>query len=236
MTYVIAVLAGAAGAIVGWAIAVYVGGLLGMPEMASRWTPALSGLGAIGGAVGCILAVAATFRFQGGHKRFWPLALRSIAIVLALALLALGGVRGRQLAFDHLGINEPEPKLDFEIRLPARFPVPPTRSEFQIALYTDRNQSLATLDDDWLRQDGDRPVLNGRVSLYFRTSQRNLVLSLPGHPNRIFQLRLAENPSRVENFSAWRQLDFVDDPGTGSARPAGQGDDFEIRYRIERRD
>ena len=145
-----------------------------------------------------------------------------------------GSIRG-QAGFK-LSLFGYEPKLDFEIRLPARFLVPPTRSEFQIALHTDRNQSLATFDDEWLRHDGDRPVLIGRVSLFFRTSQRNLVLSLPGDPNRVFQLRLAENPSRAENFSAWRQLDFVDDPRTGSTRPAGPGDDFEIRYRIERRD
>jgi hypothetical protein len=235
MTYVIAVLAGGAGAVVGWAVAIYFTGALGMPD-ASPAMFALSGPGAIGGAVGCLLAVAATLRFHGGHKRFWPLALRSVAMVLAFALIAVGGIRARQVALDHLGINEPEPKLDFEIRLPARFPVPATRSEFQIALHTDRNQSLATLSDGWLRRDGDRPVLNGQVSLYFRTSHRNLVLSLPGEPNRIFQLRLAENPSRAENFSAWRQLDFIDDPSKGSPRPAGPGDDFEIRYRVEHRD
>ena len=236
MTYVLAILAGGAGALVGWAVAVFFGGVLGMPEMANHWTSPLSGLGAMGGAAGCLLAVVATFRFQGGHKHFWPLALRSTAIVLALALLAVGGVRARQLALDHLGINQPEPTLDFEIRLPTLFPVPVARTDFQIALHTDRNQSLATLSDQWLRHDGNRPVLNGKVSLYFRTSQRNLVLSLPGEPNRVFQLRLAENPPRAENFNAWRQLDFVGDPGTDAPRRAGPGDDFEIRYRVERGD
>jgi hypothetical protein len=234
MTYVIAVLAGAAGAIIGWAIAVYFGGALAMPESVGHWTSPLSGAGAIGGALGCLIAVVEAFRFHGGHKRFWPLAIRSTPIVLAFALIAFGGVRARQLAYDQLGINQPEPRLDFEIRLPPRFPVSPVRTEFQIALHTDRNQSLATIPDDWLRHDGERPVLSGKVSLYFRTSQRNLVLSLPGEPNRVFQLRLADSPARAETFNSWRQVDFVDEPSKGSPRRAEPTDNFEIRYRVER--
>jgi len=236
MTYILAILAGVAGAVVGWTVAVFFGGTLGMPEVTNYWIPAFSGPGVIGAAAGCLIAVLATFRVQGGYKRFWPLALRSAAVVLALALLGLGGVRGRQLALDHLGINQAEPTLDFEIRLPTHFPVPAARTDFQIALLTDRNQSLATLSDEWLHREGNRPVLNGKVSLYFRTTQRNLVLSLPGEPSRVFQIRLAENPPKAENFNAWRQSDFVGDPGTDSQRRAGLGDDFEIRYRVERRD
>jgi hypothetical protein len=102
-------------------------------------------------------------------------------------------------------------------------------------LFTDRNQSLATLADGWLRRERDYLVLRGEVSLYIRTVERDLVLTIPGGPDRIFQLRLPQNPASSEGFGAWRSVDVIGEP-EGARRPPGPDDDFEIRYRVERND
>jgi hypothetical protein len=229
MTYIIALLAGIVGAGAGTLIAAYVAGT---PHGAMHSLLSLSGPLLIGTMLGLVAGVAAAFRLHGKHKRFWPLAVRTTAVVATLAVVAVGGLRARQAALDYLGINHPLPRLDFQIRLPSEATVPQNRSEIQIALHTDRNQTLATLAPAWLHYDGDRPVLTGQVTLYFRTTQRNLVLSLPGEAQRVFLLRLAGHPSRTETFGVWRPIDFIDDPRLGPPRPASSDDDFDIRYRV----
>ena len=82
------------------------------------------------------------------------------------------------------------------------------------------------------RTDGDRPVITGRVEVYFRSSWRLLVLKGPSEPDRIFSLKLAASPGHMQEFSAWQQVSFIGEPGPQPPRKAGQGDAFEIRYRV----
>jgi hypothetical protein len=89
------------------------------------------------------------------------------------------------------------------------------------------------LRDEWLRQDGDRPVLVGFVPLYTRTSQRMLVVSRPGQPKLLFNIRLSATPSPSDNFSAWQRVDFIDDMKAESKpRKPNDAENFEIRYRV----
>jgi hypothetical protein len=84
------------------------------------------------------------------------------------------------------------------------------------------------------RSDGGRPVIPGAVDLYFRTTSRILVLRLPGEPDRLFVLKLADNPGAQAEFGPWQRVDYIDDQPQQAARKGGEGDDYEIRYRVER--
>lgn len=99
-------------------------------------------------------------------------------------------------------------------------------------LRTDRNEALATLNDD-LRELGDgRAVLKGQVPISFKTSQRSVVLNLPGQPPRVFKLRLAEQPKASQDFGPWHQVDFVAVPGQAELQRAAPTEGFAIRYRV----
>jgi hypothetical protein len=103
----------------------------------------------------------------------------------------------RHAAFAYLGINPANPAVEFEIRLPK---TAATLAETQVELHTDRNQTLATIEDG-LWSDGDgRSVLKGSVALEFRTTDRVMILNLPGPAQYQFKLRLAASPSRSDQF------------------------------------
>jgi len=60
------------------------------------------------------------------------------------------------------------------------------------------------------------------------------VLRLPGEPDRLFVLKLADNPGAQAEFGPWQRVDHIDDRPQQAARKGGEGDDYEIRYRVER--
>ena len=67
---------------------------------------------------------------------------------------------------------------------------------------------------------GDRPVLAGLVELYFRTTQRMIVLHMASEPDRIFHLALSARPRLSEEHGLWMRVDFI---AQTSSRPAAQG-------------
>jgi hypothetical protein len=66
--------------------------------------------------------------------------------------------------------------------------------------------------------------------LDFRTTDRVMVLNLPGQPQRLFKLRLAASPSHSEAFGPWHLADRVTPINAGEA--ARPNDAFAIRYRV----
>ena len=74
------------------------------------------------------------------------------------------------------------------------------------------------------------------MDLYFRTTSRILVLHVAGEPDRLFMLKLAGNPSASAEFGPWQRVDYIDDRPQQAPRKGGDGDDYEIRYRVERAD
>ena len=103
-----------------------------------------------------------------------------------------------------------------------------------VNLETDKNTMPASLTET--RTEDGRPVIAGQVDLYFRTSSRTIVLSIPGEPDRLFTLRLPSNPPASAEFGPWQAVDYVaDQPGQG-LRKAGEGDVYDIRYRVHRMD
>ena len=74
-----------------------------------------------------------------------------------------------------------------------------------------------------------RSILRGSVTLDYRTTDRVVVLNLPGQAQRQFKLRLAASPTRSAQFGPWHLADRVASPAGELAR---SDDAFAIRYRV----
>jgi hypothetical protein len=100
----------------------------------------------------------------------------------------------------------------------------------QVELLTNKNQTLAEVQNMLASDGGDRSILKGSVALDFRTTDRVMVLNLPGQAQRQFKLRLAATPSHSGQFGPWHLADRVLSP----SQPArNEPDDaFAIRYRV----
>jgi hypothetical protein len=233
MTFLLAVLAGAAGAAIGWFVggiaAVMIAGWFGMSDFeGARGFFAFVVVGPIVGLVGLGLGILLVLRYRGGHRALPALAGRGALVVLALAAIVGGAIWYRFATLPHF--SGAEPKAEFEIRWPAGKPAP-TRNGLRIELHTDRNTTDALLGTDWRGADGGRPVVRGLVPLYFRTAQRILVLKLAGEPDRLFTLRLGATPRYSDQYGAWQKLDYVAADGEQPRRPRA-GEEFELRLRV----
>lgn len=155
--------------------------------------------------------------------------LRGIGIILIAGALAAGAFSLRSAALSHLGLISKAPAVEFEIRLPRTIAKDDLKQDTQVELLTDLNQTLAQLDGNLRATEDGRAVLRGHVPLKFRTSERTVVLSLPGQAQRIFKLRLPPNPSPSGEFGPWHMTDRVAPIGTARGVP---DDSFAIRYRV----
>lgn len=170
------------------------------------------------------------FRYKGGHRSFSAIASRSTAIIAAIVAMVAIGVQFRLATTENFA-NGPAPQLDFEIRLPANTAISCQGLDVEMQAGSQRSGGL--LHDPWLRRDGERPVLVGFVPLYTRTAQRTLVMSRPGAPKLLFNVRLAATPIPSDSFSDWQRVDFIDDMKLESSpRRPGNAENFEIRYRV----
>jgi hypothetical protein len=241
MAYLISILAGIAGAAAGWMAAAAGGmlimGLAGVSDFeGARAMGSFFVIGPIGGILGLIAGIWLALRFTGRPRRLGALAGHSAIVLVTIAVLVAGFDLFMTLTDDVLVRNGPAPHVEFEIRLPASAAAP-ARNAVEIRLDTDKNQAEGTLNKDWLRHDGDRAVLIGRVNIYFRTSQRVLVLKLAGQPDRLFMLKLAANPAKAHKLGNWQRVDFITDAQSEPRRPNGGAEaEYEIRYRVERYD
>jgi hypothetical protein len=105
-------------------------------------------------------------------------------------------------------------------------------ADSQVELRTDRNQTLAELQGTGLADEDGRSVLKGSVRLDYRTTDRVVVLNLPGQAQCEFRLRLAANPTRSDQFGPWHLADRVASPQGREATRSQQNDAFAIRYRV----
>lgn len=152
---------------------------------------------------------------------------------MGLGLLAFVAYDMRHAALAYLGINPTRPAVEFEIRLPKAIAstAASTVADTQIELHTDRNQTLAKIGA--LSSDADgHSVLRGSVPLEYRTTDRVVVLNLPGQPQCQFKLRLAASPTHSDRFGPWHLADRVAAPGSPEETRAEQNDAFAIRYRV----
>jgi hypothetical protein len=188
----------------------------------------MSGLAGI--ATALAVAIVLTVYFRSGYRSLRDVVRHGLAAALVLGLLAFVASDMRHAALAYLGINPSKPAVEFEIRLPKTAVSDVT--DTQVELHTDRNQTLAQVQGA-LAPDGDgHNVLRGSVQLEYRTTDRVVVLYLPGNAQCQFKLRLAASPSRSDQFGPWHLADRVASPSGAEETRAEQNDAFAIRYRV----
>jgi MFS family permease len=236
VTYSLAAIGGLIGAILLWLstgfIADFLLELSGMSAReGGRAMLAFFAYGPFGALVGFGLGVWLVLHQRGAHRSIAAVAGAIVTAVLMVAAI-YGAVIGYfALTDDVLVRNGPPPQLHFELRLPAGTVLPDKLDGVRVDLDTNKNQAFSTLTGT--AADQGRPVIQGVVDLYFRASSRILVLKINGEPDRLFVLQLAANPPASTDFGPWQLVDYVADPGQ-APRQAGDGDDYHVRYRVER--
>jgi hypothetical protein len=188
----------------------------------------MSGLAGI--ATALAVAIVLTVYFRSRYRTGRDIVRHGLAAALVLGLLAFVASDMRHAALAYLGINASKPAVEFEIRLPMK--AASAVADTQVELHTDRNQTLAQLQN-LLAPDGEgRSVLRGSVQLEYRTTDRVVVLNLPGNAQCQFKLRLAASPSHSDQFGPWHLADRVASPSGAEETRAEQNDAFAIRYRV----
>jgi len=181
--------------------------------------------------VAAALAVAIVFSvyYRSGYRSPRDLVKHGIATTLVLALVAFVAYDLRHAALAYLGINPAKPAVEFEIRLPKAALT--AVADTQIELRTDRNQKLAKLQDALAATPDGRRLLKGTVTLDYRTTERVVVLNLPGEGQCQLRLRLPASPSHSEAFGPWHLADGIA-PASGDTVTTESHDAFAIRYRV----
>jgi hypothetical protein len=187
----------------------------------------LSGLA--GAAAALAVALALTVYFHAGNRTARDAMKDGLAAITALTLVAFVAYDMRHAAFAYFGLNPSKPAIEFEIRMPKTDLS--AISNTQIELHTDRNQQLAQVEGA-ADTSGGQSVLRGVVTLDYRTTDRVVVVDLPGCGPCEFKLRLAADPTRSEQFGPWHLADRVALPDASEPVNTGVHDAFAIRYRV----
>jgi hypothetical protein len=188
----------------------------------------MSGLSGV--ATALAVAIVLTVYFRSRYRSPRDILRHGLAATLVLGLIAFVASDMRHAALAFLGINPTKPAVEFEIRLPKA--ALSAIGETQIELHTDRNQTLAQVQGALASDGSGLGVLRGSVPLDYRTTDRVVILNLPGQPQCEFKLRLAANPSHSDQFGPWHLADRVASPTTGEETRSQQHDAFAIRYRV----
>jgi hypothetical protein len=186
--------------------------------------------GLAGMAAALAVAIVLTVYFRSRYRSARDILRHGVAAAAVFALLAFVAYDMRHAALAYLGINPTKPAVEFEIRLPKA--AQSVLADSQVELHTDRNQALAQLRGEPAGDDDGRSVLRGSVALEYRTTDRIVILNLPGQALCEFKLRLAASPSRSDAFGPWHLADRVASPTTGDETRTEQNDAFAIRYRV----
>lgn len=221
---------GVLGAVAGY-VASFV--LLSLFDFGNRADPITSGLlglfvyapiGAIGGAVFASWLVTrpgketsndSVARNDGVARN----SLKSLGVVALLCVAGIGIYLGLayMTATPWLNRNGANPLLLFEVRFPAGFKVPASAQGITIELQTDLNTMPGELNPAGFHRDGEQAVIAGEVELAFRTSHRQLAVTIEGQPSRVYPIGLSARAPHTPEFGTWRRID----------------DGSEIRYRAK---
>ena len=188
----------------------------------------MSGLSGVAAALA--VAIILTVYFRSRYRSFRDIVRHGLAAALVLGLFAFVAYDMRHAALAYLGINPTKPAVEFEIRLPKA--ALSDVADTQVELRTDRNQKLAQLQGALAPGDDGRSVLKGSVVLDYRTTERFMILTLPGQAQYQFKLRLAANPSHCDQFGPWHLADRMASPNKGEATGTELHDVFAMRYRV----
>jgi hypothetical protein len=227
-----AIVCGAVGAVLGFGIAAMLAPFLGISnfEGAAGYFAVFIG-GPIGAALGIVLGALVILRRRRTDS-VGAVTGKLGVVVVSLAVLAAGVLGLLYLTQDIVNPSGVAPQLVFEIRLPAGA-TPPGGEERPIELQTNKNRMTANMDRAATRDDGGRPVIGGLVEMYYRTSQRMLVMNMPDKTDVIFNIKLRRVPRHSPEFSAWQRVDSIGEHGKTQPRRTTAADNYEIRYRTE---
>jgi hypothetical protein len=182
-----------------------------------------------GVAAALAVAIVLSVYFRSGYRSRRDLFKHGLAASAALVLLACVISDMRNAALAYLGINPAKPAVEFEIRLPKA--ALSAAAETQVELLTDRNQKLAKVEDAFASTPDGRTILKGTVTLDYRTTERVMLLNLPGRGQCQFKLRLPASPTHSVQYSPWHLADGIV-PAKDDADTPGTHDAFAIRYRV----
>ena len=188
----------------------------------------MSGLSGVAAALA--VAIILTVYFRSGHRSIGDIVRHGLAAAVVFGLLAFVASEMRHAALAYLGVNPTKPAVEFEIRLPKA--ALSDVADTQVELRTDRNQKLARLQGALASDDDGRSVLKGSVVLDYRTTERFVILTLPGQAQYQFKLRLAASPSHSDQFGPWHLADRMASPNKGETTGTELHDAFAIRYRV----
>jgi hypothetical protein len=183
-----------------------------------------------GVAAALAVAIMLSVYFRTGYRSVRDIVRHGAAAALVLGLLAFVAYDMRHAALAYLGINPTKPAVEFEIRIPKA--AMSTTADTQIELHTDRNQTLARVEAALASDEAGRSVLRGSVPLEFRTTDRVVILNMPGRAQCEFKLRLAASPGHSDAFGPWHLADRVASPDRGEEPRLEQNGAFAIRYRV----
>lgn len=188
---------------------------------------AMSALAGVAAALA--VAIVLSVYLRSGYRSPRDLLKHGLAAGLVVGLVAFVVYDVRHAALAYLGINPTKPAVEFEIRLPKAALT--AIADTQVELLTDRNQKLAKVQDALASTSDGRSVLKGTVTLDYRTTERVVVLNLPGQAQRQFRLRLPASPSHSDGFGPWHLADGIV-PAKGDTVSTETHDAFAIRYRV----
>jgi len=188
----------------------------------------MSGLAGV--ATALAVAIVLTVYFRSRYRSVRDVLRHGLAAAAVLSLVAFVAYDMRHAAFAYLGINPTKPAVEFEIRLPKASLS--AIADTQVELHTDRNQTLAQMQSALAADSDGLSVLRGTVTLDYRTTDRVVILNLPGRAQCEFKLRLPASPSPSEQFGPWHLADRVASPTSGEETRSQQHDAFAIRYRV----
>jgi hypothetical protein len=232
MTYLLSLLAGVAGAVIGYLCAAAIGSALATAFQMSSFEGASGHFvafvaGPVGAIGGLVLGMYLVLRFYGGFRGFSAVAGRMVLIVFAIGALVAGGIMLRLATLDGFP-NSAKPHLVFEMRFASGI------SPDRIAAASVELQSEGATT--WFNEPA--PVADGRLArrggaeILRRVSSRLLVLRMFGEPDRIFRLAIKPTPEHSDALGPWQRADFIFPKGAERSSPVPATDPFEIRYRV----
>jgi hypothetical protein len=214
--------AGIAGAVAGFIATI---GLLELGDFGNRADPITTGLFAVfiiapcGAIAGLVLATKLASLGDNNAGGLARNSLKSLGVTVLLCVAAAVTylVIAYATATPWLNRNGNNPLLVFEVRFPAGVTVPTAPERIAIELQTDLNTMPGELTPAGYYRDGDQPVIAGEVELAYRTSHRQLAVTIEGQPSRIYPIDLTARAPHTPEFGTWRRL----------------ADGSEIRYRAK---
>jgi hypothetical protein len=238
-----AILLGILGGIIGLGAGLFLGFALGAALAAAFHVSTFEGeAGYFAAAIALIVAAITTpgaillALYWRGVRSIWLFV--GLAIVcLSIGAIAASGFGIWYAAQPHiLNINGPTPHLEFEVKPPAG---QSTESLAKVEPELDTPLNRMPMPGYWHTDAPENSgVRAGYVEVYFRTSKRLFVLKFPGGEDRIFQLRLPDNPMKAKyrTWSEWQNPDFVAKAGEQATRPSSGRNDYQIRYKLDYQD